>query len=124
MSQDISSGILSVFGDGKVFNVLAEAKYDLSLVEIEVIRGINGHYSERHKPVPPMIAVKISDQGSLATSALTGARFDVVQMNLLNGKTVKLNKAIIVSRTEVDADAGELNIIYMGTADPDEETTG
>jgi len=123
MSQDISSGILSVFNDGEVRNALAEAKYDLSLVNVEVVRGINGHYSERHTPMPPMMSVKISDQGSLAQSSLAGARFDVVQMNLLNGKIIKLNKAIITGPIEVDADEGSMTITYKGTADPDEETT-
>ena len=124
MSQDVSSGILSLFGDGVVVNAKAEAKYDLSLVNVEVARGINGHYSEQHTPVAPMISVKISDQGSLAQSLLAGKRFDVVQMNLLNGKFIKLNKAVITGPIEVDADAGEMTLTFKGTADPDEETTG
>jgi len=124
MSQDISSGILSVFNDGVVVNALAEAKYDLSLVNVDVVRGINGHYAERHTPVAPMMSVKISDQGSLAQSALAGKRFDVVQFSLLNGKFIKLNKAIITGPIEVDADEGSMSLTYKGTADPDEETTG
>ncbi len=124
MSQDISSGILQAFGDGDVVNAKAEAKYDLSLVNVDVTRGINGHYSEQHTPVAPMMSVKISDQGSLAQSLLAGKRFDVFQFTLLNGKAIKLNKAVITGPIEVDADAGEMTLTIKGTADPDEETTG
>ena len=121
MSQNISSGILSLFGDGKVFNAMAEAKYDFSPVEIEVVKGIDNHYSERHTPVTEMMEVKISDSGDLATAALTGTRFDVAQMNLLNGKVLKLNKAIIAGRAEVDAVEGTLVLKIFGTTTPDEE---
>ncbi len=124
MSQNISSGILQIFEDGNVVEAFAEAKYDLSLVNVEVERGINGHYKEQHSPVPPMFSVKISDQGKLAQAQLAGKRFNLVQMNLLNGKFLKLHKAIITGAIEVDADAGTMVITYKGTADPDEETTG
>lgn len=124
MSQDISSGIVSAFADGEVINAKAEVKYDLSLVVVEVSRGVNGHYSEKHVPKAPMISMKISDQGKLAQSALAGKRYDVIQVALLNGKVIKLNKAVITGDIEVDADEGEMTVVYTGTADPDEETTG
>lgn len=123
MSENISSGILSVFADNIVFNAEGEAKYDMSQVEIEVIRGIDGHYSERHTPVASWLEVRISDSGDLSTATLTGKRFDVVQFNLLNGKVVKVNKAIVVSRSEVDAILGTLTVRFVGTTDPDEELT-
>ena len=121
MTQNISSGTLSLFADGKPLNALGEAKYDLSLVDVEVVRGVDGHFSERHTPVVPMIECKISDSGDLSTATLTGSRFDVVIFTLLNGKRIKVNKAIVTSRSEVDAIEGTLVVKFEGTTDPDEE---
>ena len=121
MSQNISSGILSIFADGQAFNAMAEATYDVSEVEVEVVRGVDGYHSERHTPMTSFIQVKISDSGDLSTQALTGKRFDVVQMNLQNGKRIKINKAVVTSRSEVDAIEGTLTVRFEGTAAPDEE---
>ena len=93
----------------------------MSTVEIEVIRGVDGHHSERHTPMTSFIEVKVSDSGDLDTGSLSGKRFDVVQAELLNGKSVKLNKAIQVNRVEVDAVEGSLVLRFEGTTEPDEE---
>lgn len=121
MSQNISSGILSIVADGVPFNVMADVKYDVSETEIEVVSGVDRHKSERHKPVTPFIEATISDSGDLSTQALTGARFDVVQANLQNGKVIKINKAIVTSRSEVNAIDGTLVVRFEGTTTPDEE---
>ena len=123
MSENISSGIIKLFADNTVFDLLGEVKYSMSTVEIEVIRGVDGHHSERHTPMTAFIEVKVSDSGNLDTGSLSGKRFDVVQAELLNGKSVKLNKAIQVNRVEVDAVEGSLVLRFEGTTEPDEETT-
>jgi hypothetical protein len=121
MSENISSGIVSLFGDGEVFNVLADVKYSMATVKVTVVRGVNGHYSERHEPMTPYIELTISDSGDLDTGNLSGRRFDVIQLPLLNGKTPKLNKAIQVNQVEVDAIEGSTTVRFEGTADPDED---
>ena len=121
MSENISSGILTIFADGQAFNAMADAKYDVSEVEIEVVSGIDKHRSERHTPVTPFIEVTISDSGDLSTQALIGKRFDVVQMTLLNGKLIKINRAIVTGRLEVNAVDGTLVVKFEGTTTPDEE---
>ena len=121
MSENISSGIIKLFADNTVFNILGEVKYSMSTVEIEVVRGVDGHHSERHTPVTPFIEVKVSDSGDLDTGSLSGKRFEVVQGDLLNGKKPKLNKAIQVNRVEVDAVEGSLVLRFEGTTEPDEE---
>ena len=97
MSENISSGLLSLVAGGQVLNAMGDFTYSTARTEIEVVTGVDRHASERHTPVTPFIEGTISDSGDLDTGALVGARFDTVQLGLLNGKSIKINNAIQVA---------------------------
>ena len=121
MSQNISSGLLSLVAGGQVFNAMGDFTYSTARTEIEVVTGVDRHASERHTPVTPFIEGTISDSGDLDTGALVGARYDAVQLGLQNGKKVTINNAIQVSRAEVNAIDGTLSVRFEGTTAADED---
>jgi hypothetical protein len=121
MSKNISSGLLSLLADGKALNAMGDFTYSTARTEIEIVTGVDRHGSERHTPVTPFIEGTISDSGDLDTRTLHGARFDAVQLQLLNGKTIKINKAVQVSRIEVNAIEGTFSVRFEGTTEPDED---
>lgn len=121
MSQNISSGILSLVAGSTVLNAMGDFTYSTARTEIEVVTGVDRHASERHTPVTPYIEGTISDSGDLDTRTLHGARFDTVQLGLQNGKSVKINNAIQVSRIEVNAIEGTFSVRFEGTTEADED---
>lgn len=121
MTQNISAGLSTLVGDSLAFNALENFTYSTATVKVEIVRGTDGHFSERHTPVTPFIQGTISDSGDLDTGKLSGKRFDVVQLSLLNVKKIKLNKAVQVMATEPNADLGTLEVRFEGTAAPDED---
>jgi hypothetical protein len=121
MGQNISSGLLSLLANGKPLNAMGDFTYSTARTEIEIMTGVDRHASERHTPVTPFIEGTISDSGDLDTRTLHGARFDAVQLQLLNGKTIKINKATQVSRIEVNAIDGTFTVRFEGTTEADED---
>ncbi len=121
MSQNISSGLLSLVAGSTVLNAVGDFTYSTARTQIEVVTGVDRHASERHTPVTPFIQGTISDTGDLDTRSLEGARFDTVQLSLQNGKKIKINKAIQVNRIEVNAIEGTMEVRFEGTAAPDED---
>jgi len=121
MSQNISSGLLSLVAGSTVLNAVGDFTYSTARTQIEVVTGVDRHASERHTPVTPFVQGTISDTGDLDTRSLEGARFDTVQLSLQNGKKIKINKAIQVNRIEVNAIEGTMEVRFEGTAAPDED---
>jgi hypothetical protein len=121
MSQNISSGLLSLLVDGRALNAMGDFTYSTARTEIEIMTGVDRHASERHTPVTPFIEGTVSDAGDLDTRTLHGARYDAVQLRLLNGKSIKINKATQVSRIEVNAIDGTFSVRFEGTTAADED---
>ncbi len=121
MSQNLSAGILSIVADGEIFNARGDFEYSTAQTEIENQAGVDRHIFEQHTPMVPYIAGNISDSGDLDTANLSGRRFDSVQLQLLNGKKITLNKAVQVSRSVVNAQTGIIPVRFEGTTTPDED---
>jgi len=121
MGQNVSAGTLSLFADGQALRAMGDFTYSTAETEVEVRNGVDRHKAEIHTPVTPFIAGTLSDSGDLDTRTLHAARFDTVQLKLLNGKSVKMNKAIQITRIEVDAINGTFPVKFEGTIAPDED---
>lgn len=105
-------GVLSLTGNGQVYDVMEGTTHSVQTEEIETFRTQNSVTKARVKPVSPFVQATVSFGPGQGTKDFQDFSGDV-ELRLRNGVTVLLEDAVIEGRPEADDDQGTAQVRWV-----------
>lgn len=107
-------GIIFVQINGELQQAKGEFTYSLGVAKKEMVVGSDGVHGYKEMPQVPYIEGALTDYTELDLEALQKSKDVTVTLQLANGKTMVLERAVYASEGAVSTEEGEIEARFEG----------